>query len=603
MSGAHGRVALTVLLLAIVFSIASAPPAGADFGISDEINALTQIDQQIHGKSNLSPTARASVHDGTAALISSGAYAGQVLGVTYADVLTNLDCVGTSLQHARNAPRSNKALEMQWAKKALRCQQTLFGALKTAGQASPGVLSDIASVGTQIRTIMARISEHHVFGAKSTTLRHFIAGIAKSDFTGLIFQVPFSEHFRAIECIDVKVEADSLHGASACAHRLRRLLKRHVMRDLLRAHIASVESNQLVDGLGALDGKLKGSLSAGERDAVHSAKGQLIVSHYTQEANGVRYSDVLQGLDCVDYKLQVARNFKHGHGAKSSASRALACHDKLTTQLVDGAQAPPALLADMKSLRAQIVAIQKRIRQRRVFGSKAKSVRLAAAGIVGRYFTATIDGVSFSEHFRDLECIDVKVESGSTGGASSCDHRLARLVKGSAPAKAPITFGSDLTGEAVALPGFYPEDSEFWTSGMAAPVSGTITQFKVKIGSQPIDIPIRFSVVHPIGGGRVTVLTTTNPQYMLPAHSPGTYTFSTSSLSFKCCQIAQGDILTIDNHGADQTPNPYVWFAQKSGFVTFSHMERGVSQDAGQIWAPQAHAGYDVLVQVTETPS
>jgi hypothetical protein len=561
--GAHGRGAFTVLLTTLVLAGLS-PAAGADFGISDEINALTQIDQQIHGKSNLSPTARASVHSGTAALIASGAYAGQVLGVTYADVLTNLDCVGTSLQHARNAPRSNKALEMQWAKKALGCGQTLFDALKAAGQASPAVLSDIASIGTQIKTIMARISEHHVFGAKSTTLRHFIAGVAKSDFPGLIFSVPFSEHFRAIECIDVKVEADSLHGASACAHRLRRLLKRHLMRDLLRvrAHVASVESNQLVDGLAALDGKLKGSLSASGRSAVHSAKGQLIVTHYTQEANGVRYSDVLQGLDCVDYKLQTARNFKHGSKAKSSASQSLACLDKLNTQLVDGAQAPPALLTDMKSLRGQIVSIQKRIKQRRVFGSKAKAVRLAAAGIVGRYFTATIDGVSLSEHFRDLECIDVKVESGSVSGASSCDHRLARLVKAGAPAKAPITFGSDLTGDAVALPGFYPEDSEFWTSQLAAPVDGTITQFKVKIGSQPIDIPIRFSLVHPIGGGRVTVLSTTNPQYMLPANSPGTYTFSTSTLSFKCCKIAQGDFVTIDNHGADQTPDPYHWFAR-----------------------------------------
>src|SRR4051794_3572250 len=160
MSGTHGRVALAVLLLAVVVASVSAPPAGADFGIPDEIAALTTIDQQIHGKSNLSPTARASVHSGTASLISSGAYAGQVLGVTYADVLTGLDCVGVSLQHARNAPRSNKALELQWAKKALGCQQTLFGVLKAGGQASPGALSDIASMGTQIRTIMVRIKEH-----------------------------------------------------------------------------------------------------------------------------------------------------------------------------------------------------------------------------------------------------------------------------------------------------------------------------------------------------------------------------------------------------------------------------------------------------------
>src|SRR5689334_16342688 len=106
-----------------------------------------------------------------------------------------------------------------------------------------------------------------------------------------------------------------------------------------------------------------------------------------------------------------------------------------------------------------------------------------------------------------------------------------------APAAQAVTWGSDLTGTPVPIRGTWREDSEFWTKGVHAPRAGRITKFRLKVGDTPRTIPIRFSVVRPVGGGKVKVITTTNPAYTLKAHASGVHTFRTSALSFRCCSV------------------------------------------------------------------
>jgi hypothetical protein len=165
---------------------------------------------------------------------------------------------------------------------------------------------------------------------------------------------------------------------------------------------------------------------------------------------------------------------------------------------------------------------------------------------------------------------------------------------------ASVTWGSDLTGEPVPIRGTWREDSEFWNKGVHAPARGTITKFRLKTGDTPKTIPIRFSVVRPIGGGKVKVITTTHPPYTLKAHDAGVHTFRTSTLAFKCCPVRKGDIVAVDNRGANTVKDPYWWFAKKPDKTAYSHMVRGVSQDFGQIWTRKAHPGYEVLLQVVE---
>jgi hypothetical protein len=177
----------------------------------------------------------------------------------------------------------------------------------------------------------------------------------------------------------------------------------------------------------------------------------------------------------------------------------------------------------------------------------------------------------------------------------------AALAAGASAAQAATTtFGSDLGGDAVPIKGVWREDSEFWTKGVHAPAAGLVTQFKLKTGDTPKTIPIRFSVVRPVGGGKVKVITTTNPPYTLKAHAAGVHTFKTSALSFKCCRVKKGDIVAVDNRGANTVRDPFWWFAQNPAFTTFSHMVRGVSQDFGQVWTHKSHAGYEVLLQIVE---
>ena len=87
-------------------------------------------------------------------------------------------------------------------------------------------LGDVASVGSKIKEPISRIRRGKAFGQKTTALRGFANEIASRDFGGAkIYGVPFSEHFRDLECADVKVEAGRVSGASACLHRLRRFVK------------------------------------------------------------------------------------------------------------------------------------------------------------------------------------------------------------------------------------------------------------------------------------------------------------------------------------------------------------------------------------------
>lgn len=363
------------------------------------------------------------------------------------------------------------------------------------------------------------------------------------------------------------------------------------------------DAGHVVRLLGDLDHHLAGlsSLTAAERAVVHRDKAQLISESYGEKTGGVTYAEVLNGLDCVDTALQIARNTKGRAKQKRVVAQATSCQKGLAAAMKAGGTSA-GVLADMSTLRSRIAAVATRVRQGRVFGAKTRAVRDQAA-VVARRIGGKPFGVDFAEHFRDLECIDVKVESGRISGASSCARRLQRLIKANAPAKPAITFGSDLTGDPVALPGVWREDSEFWTQGLTIPAAGTITEFRLRVGSNPVSLPVRFSVVRPQPDGRVKVLTTTNPPYLVPGGSPGVYTVKTSTFSFKCCIVSKGDIVTVDNRGAEETPSPYVWFARKPGFTAFSHMEPGVSQDAGQLWRPEPHLGFDVLLQALMTPN
>ena len=189
--------------------------------------------------------------------------------------------------------------------------------------------------------------------------------------------------------------------------------------------------------------------------------------------------------------------------------------------------------------------------------------------------------------------------------AALCAAAVYAVAAPAAPApratqSATVTWGSDLTGDPVPIRGTWREDSEFWNKGVKAKVAGTITKFRLKTGDTPKTIPIRFSVVRPIGGNKVKVITTTNPPYTLKAHDAGVHSFSTSVLSFKCCPVKKGDIVAVDNRGANTVQDPFWWFAKKPGKSAFSHMVPGVSQDFGQIWVPKEHPGYEVLLQVVE---
>lgn len=372
------------------------------------------------------------------------------------------------------------------------------------------------------------------------------------------------------------------------------------------------DATSLADGLTALDAQLAGkaSLTASQRASVHRDKAQLIAASFTQPVAGVTYADVLTALDCVDTDVQRARGTART-AALRLVGQAKGCQRALAAKLSAGGQASPGALADVATIGARIDAIGGAVRAAKVYGAKATALRRFAAHVVATRFAGTpVGGLRFAEDFNDLECIDVKVEAHRVSGASACARRLARLLRGgtggtggtTTTPKAPITWGSDLAGDPVAIRGTYQDDTEFWTQGVTVPVPGLVTQFRLKIGSDPEDLPLRFSVVRPQPDGTVKVVTTTNPPYTLPGGKPGTYTFDTSALSFACCKVQAGDIVTADNRGTG-TPDPYVWFAARSGFTTFSHTSGGLSQNPGMVWTGTPHDGYELLLQVVEQPS
>lgn len=354
-------------------------------------------------------------------------------------------------------------------------------------------------------------------------------------------------------------------------------------------------SDELEASLGALVTQLG---SGAAPSAVHVSKAKLIAAAFTDEVRGMPAARVITDLDCVSRAVQQARGARSKGVAKKRVATAKSCRADLA-KLAAGT----ALAADARGIGTRLSAISARVNAGRVYGAMATALRKYQSSAVAKRFSGeTLHGVPFAQVYDDLECVDVKVEAGRASGAASCAKRLLRRAKALAPAKEPITFGSDLNGTAVALPTtFEPEDTEFWTSALTVPAAGMITTFRLKTGDSPVDLPLRFSVVRPNGDGTVTVVTTTNPVYPLAAHDAGVHTYSTSSLSFKCCKVQKGDIVTVDNSGTT-TRDAYVWFAAAPGVTTFSHTSGGLSQNAGVVWRPIEHPGYETLVQVVLQP-
>lgn len=346
-------------------------------------------------------------------------------------------------------------------------------------------------------------------------------------------------------------------------------------------------------------GRVVSALSGDEVSpaAVHRAKATVIEGALAGDVRGMPAAAVIGGLDCVSREVQMSRAAKGKTAARAKLRVAERCRAAVAKVASGG------LAGDLVAIKSALRSISERAAAGRVYGAKATALRKLQSSIVGRRFAGeTLHGVGFRDVYDDVECVDVKVEAGRRSGALSCAKRLLRRAKALAPAKEPITFGSDLKGTAVTLPAtFAPEDTEFWTSALTVPADGTITTFRLKTGDSPVDLPLRFSVVRPSAGRTVTVVTTTNPVYPLKAGDAGVHTYSTSGLSFACCKVRKGDIVTVDNSGTT-TPRAYVWFAQAPGATTFSHTSGGDSQNAGQVWTPIEHPGYETLVQAVLQP-
>jgi hypothetical protein len=348
-------------------------------------------------------------------------------------------------------------------------------------------------------------------------------------------------------------------------------------------------------------------LSGARRAVIHNRKAALVAAAFGDPALGsLTYANVFTPLDCIGRELQRARSAS-GAGIASRVARALTCQRGFARAVAATDNASPALQRALTLLRTRLGEVATAVKRKRAFGAKAAATRRAAAALVTRFFPrSAVGGVPFPQAYASLECIDVKVESGAIGGAAACARKLLRLLRAATPpvvpvVKEPVTFGSDLTGSPVALRGTYLDDTEFWTEQLTVPVDGRITGFRLKVGANPVDLPLRFSVVRPHPDGQVEVQTTTNPVYPLPGGTPGVVTYSTSVLSFTCCKAKAGDIVTVDNSGTT-VRDPYTWFAAKPGSTTFSHTMGGDSQNKGVLWRGVPNAGYEVLLQVTMQP-
>jgi hypothetical protein len=358
-------------------------------------------------------------------------------------------------------------------------------------------------------------------------------------------------------------------------------------------------SDGLKADLTSLVAQVSGSSPA--RAQVHAAKAKLIAAAYSDQVGGVSAARVVGDLDCISRNVQKARGASQRSTVRARFTDARRCRGGLAKVATAGGA--KGLASDLAGVNATLKSMGAKAAAGKAFGAAATALRKTQSAIVARRFSGeTLHGVPVSQVYDDIECIDVKVEAGRASGASSCAKRLLRRTKSLAPAKPLMTFGSDLSGTAVTLPDrFAPEDTEFWTSALTVPAAGMVTEFRLKTGDSPIDLPLRFSVVRPRGDGTVVVITTTNPIYPLKAHDPGVHTYPTSGLSFVCCKVQAGDIITVDNSGTT-TQDAYVWFAAQPGTTTFSHTSNGDSQNAGVVWAPITHAGYEVLLQVALQP-
>jgi hypothetical protein len=362
-------------------------------------------------------------------------------------------------------------------------------------------------------------------------------------------------------------------------------------------------SDALTADLTSLVGQLSGSsLPASDRARVHAAKAELIVAAYSDQVGGVSAARTIGDLDCISLNVQKARDVPKRSTIRARFADARSCHGDLAKLASTGGA--NGLATDLAGVNATLKAMAAKAVAGKAFGAKATTLRKMQSAIVSRRFDGeTLHGVPFSQVYDDLECIDVKVEAGRVSGAASCAKRLLRRSKTSAPPKDPVTFGSDLTGAAVTLPDrFAFDDTEFWTSALTVPAAGMITEFRLKTGDSPVDLPLRFSVVRPQPDGTVVVVTTSDPVYPLAAHDAGVHTYPTSGLKFVCCKVQAGDIVTVDNSGTG-TPGAYVWFAARPDMTTLSHTSNGDSQNAGVVWAGLPHPGYEVLLQVVLAPA
>lgn len=185
----------------------------------------------------------------------------------------------------------------------------------------------------------------------------------------------------------------------------------------------------------------------------------------------------------------------------------------------------------------------------------------------------------------------------------------------------PDVWGSDLLAQAIAPLGDFAADVEYWfgqlanaliaktaestnyTPSVTAPVAGTVTQITVKgyaiKGDEPGpggSEPIRFSVDRPLPDGELEVITTTNPPFTLPGVE-GTYTFDMSQVSFPCCKIEQGDVVSLDARGGELAV-----FGSVPGSTTDTFSATGNTQEQAAKWTAMPHPGTELLMQITEQP-
>ena len=142
-----------------------------------------------------------------------------------------------------------------------------------------------------------------------------------------------------------------------------------------------------------------------------------------------------------------------------------------------------------------------------------------------------------------------------------------------------------------------------YVASATAPADGTVTRITLKGYAVSGDMPgpggsepIRFSVVRPQPDGRLVVITTTNPPFALPGTS-GTYTYDMSTVSFACCKVKKGDVVTLDARGGR-----FAVFGRVPGSVTDTFSMAGPTFDAGATWTPTHHPDVELLMRVTERP-